>query len=232
VIRRAALIVAGTTAAATLAAPGVASAHDVSHDPLDKAKAAGYRAVDIRLRDLRGDLGQLARARHLRPADRTALTKTVTADIEALTEMREKIAGETTAAAVQADIKTVQITYRVYWLVQPVLHDVIVADRIDGLAQTVIARADALHAKLVKAGTLTTAENNALVTAKNQAVIAQNDVHGEVEAVLALTPAMVSDKLHPAALDQAKADNKAARKALANAASALHTATWLSAHPS
>lgn len=240
--RTAAGSLAAMTAASVLVAPGAAFA-STAHRPLigsgagsvtrpvDRLAAVKARAevtIDLRLRVLRGDATLVTRAKHLSDADRSALAAVIGQDITGLTALRAKIAADTDTATVRTDAATVYTGYRVFLLLEPQLRTVISADSIVAGAQTVTSAASALSTSLTSAGTLTADETALLATVTSDAAAATTAVNGEVSAILALTPSMVTKTLRPAVLTTARTDDRTARVQLRQARAALAAAKKLS----
>jgi hypothetical protein len=223
--------VVGLTVAGVLMSP-VAAFASPAHRPvagLAETKAKAVATIDLRLRVLRQDARLIARAKHLSSADRTSLGTVVAQDVSGLSSLRTKIIADADAATVKTDAATVYTGYRVFLLLQPQLRDVISADSIVAGAEQVSTSAAALRSSLSTAGTLTADETTLLDRATTDASAATSAVNGEVSALLALTPAMVTKTMRPAALATARADDKAARKDLVLARGALSSARKLAA---
>ncbi|MEU8003253.1 hypothetical protein AB0B66_19015 [Catellatospora sp. NPDC049111] len=158
-IRRGLLFAATTLTAAALAAaagvpaqgaPAVAGVAVQAADQaanLANAKKLTTVRIDGRLALLRAEGVAIRNAARLTDAHQAALQKIIDADIAGLTELRAKVATETTAEAVRADARSMVEDYRVYLLVRPQVHLTVAAD----VESAALARLRTLHDKLAQA---------------------------------------------------------------------------------
>lgn len=149
-IRRGLLFAATTLTAVALAATaGVpAQAADQAANLANAKKLTTVR-IDGRLAMLRAEGVAIRNAARLADAHQTALQQTLDADVAGLTELRAKVAAETTLEAVRADARSMVEDYRVYLLVRPQVHLTLAAD----VESAALTRLRTLHGKLAEAVT-------------------------------------------------------------------------------
>ncbi|WP_155375556.1 hypothetical protein [Catellatospora vulcania] len=114
---------------------------------LANAKKLTTVRIDGRLALLRAEGVAIRNAARLTDAHQTALQKIIDADIAGLTELRAKVAAETTPEAVRADARSMVEDYRVYLLVRPQVHLTLAAD----VESAALTRLRTLHDKLAQA---------------------------------------------------------------------------------
>ncbi|WP_144127781.1 hypothetical protein [Catellatospora sichuanensis] len=140
---------AGVPAQAAVPVAGVAvQAADQAANLANAKKLATVR-IDGRLAMLRAEGVAIRNAARLTDAHQAALQKTVDAGIAGLTELRAKVAAETTLEAVRAGTRSMVEDYRVYLLVRPQVHLTLAAD----VAAAALTRLRTLHDKLAQAVT-------------------------------------------------------------------------------
>lgn len=158
-IRRVLQLAATTLTAAALAAatgvpaqgaPAVAGVAVQAADQaanLANAKKLTTVRIDGRIAVLRASGLAIRNAARLTDAHQAALQKIIDADIAGLTELRAKVAAETTSEAVRADARSMIEDYRVYLLVRPQIHLTVAAD----VASATLTRLRTVHDKLAQA---------------------------------------------------------------------------------
>ncbi|MFD0594863.1 hypothetical protein ACFQZ4_22775 [Catellatospora coxensis] len=158
-IRRGLLFAATTLTAAALAAaagvpaqgaPAVTGVAVQAADQaanLANAKKLTTVRIDGRLAMLRASGLAIRNAARLTDAHQAALQKIIDADVAGLTELRAKVAAETTTEAVRADARSMVEDYRVYLLVRPQVHLTVAAD----VESAALTRLRTLHGKLAQA---------------------------------------------------------------------------------
>lgn len=114
---------------------------------LDAAKKLTTARIDGRLAMLKASGVAIRNAARLTDAHQAALQKIIDADLAGLTELRAKVAAETTIEAVRADARSMVEDYRVYLLVRPQVH-LTVAAEVESAALTRLREA---HGKLAEA---------------------------------------------------------------------------------
>ncbi|BCJ71415.1 hypothetical protein CS0771_09590 [Catellatospora sp. IY07-71] len=114
---------------------------------LDAAKKLTTARIDGRLAMLKVSGVAIRNAARLTDAHQAALQKIIDADLAGLTELRAKVAAETTVEAVRADARSMVEDYRVYLLVRPQVHLTVAAD----VESAALARLREAHGKLAEA---------------------------------------------------------------------------------
>lgn len=153
-------------------------------------KAEITRRIDLRLAALTRFDQSLTASAPLTDAHQATLHDLVTTDAAALTGLKAKVAGETTAAALQADAKAMVADYRVFILVGPkvrltIANDAEVAAAVKlGKAHDTLAT---LVAKAKAAGKDTTAAEADLADMRAALDRAAADINGQVPALLAIS---------------------------------------------
>ena len=184
-------VLAGPAAAsATLAPASVAADTAAPATTLTLAQAQSLAKADIsgRLSELRALALAVGQAPNLSAATRSALAAELSANTTALNALRTQAASETTVAAVQADIATME-NYHIYLLDSPQVRlSIAYAD-----AGVVITRLQGsygnLSGDLSKKKDPTPAEQAALADLQSQITTAQSALNGQESALLALQPA-------------------------------------------
>ncbi|MFI5907370.1 hypothetical protein [Dactylosporangium sp. NPDC051541] len=136
-----AVAIAGA-AALTLAAPAHAA------PTLDSAKQAVSARIDKRLAALEQFDSTIGRAGQLTAAHKDTLTKLVADQRGGLTALKTKVQGETTAAALKADARSMVDDYRVFMLTGPKVRLTAAIDTELAVAGKLGAGADAVKQSL------------------------------------------------------------------------------------
>ncbi len=160
--------------AAALGVMLAASPAAAAGKPLDVAKKAVITRIDKRLDALKKDSAALGKAKHIQAAHKQALQQLIDGQSTKLTELRSKTEGETTAAALKADARSMVVDFRVFILTGPKVRLSIAID-------TELAAADKLHDR----------EN--ADDAKLDAV--EKSLEGKVDALLAIQPGPDGDAI-------------------------------------
>ncbi|AEV89097.1 hypothetical protein ACWT_8088 [Actinoplanes sp. SE50] len=135
--------------------------------PLDVVKKAVAARIDKRLDALRKDAAALGGAKHLQAAHKQALQQLIDGQSAGLTALKSKVEGETTAAGLKADARSMVVDYRVFMLTGPKV-------RLSVAIDAELAAADRLH------------DRPGADDAKLDAV--QKSLAGKVDALLAIQP--------------------------------------------
>ncbi|GHJ46358.1 hypothetical protein Cs7R123_37000 [Catellatospora sp. TT07R-123] len=186
---------------------------------LDAAKKLTTARIDGRLAVLRANGVAIRNAARLADGHQSALQAILDKDIAGLTELKTKVAGETTLEAIRADARSMVEDYRVYILVQKQVHLTVAAD----VETAAVARLRGAYDKLAKAieaakagGTDTSAAEAKLADLKSQLDAAESAVGGVADALLAVQPGPDADAI--------KAKTQAAREKVHAARTALKAA--------
>jgi hypothetical protein len=204
------LAVAVLTGSPALAADGAG---------VDAAKQAVTTRINLRLTALARDTTAIGAAHHLTADHKSTLQSLISADTSGLTALKNKVAGETTLAALRADATSMVNDYRIFILVGPKVRLTIVSDTETAATarlRTVHDKLADLVAKAKAAGKDTAAaeQNLADMTAALDKV--GPDIDGQAAALLAVQPgpdaAAIKAKVSAvrAALAAGRADLRAA----------------------
>lgn len=192
----------------------------IAHRTVASEQAAGECEIDRRL-DTLDRLRRAVDGSGVLTADHAASLHAILASSESgLTDLRATIAGDTTLAAVTADVRRVFTDYRVYVLVARQAILVTADDRVDTAADRLAQAADRLAAAIAQAqanGRDTTAAQGHL-DAMNAAISsARQAVDADAADVLALTPAGWNAGSAKPVLDAARTSVSTARTDLITA---------------
>lgn len=177
---------AATGVPAQAAAPVAVQAADQAANLANAKKLTTVR-IDGRLAMLRASGVAIRNAARLTDAHQATLQKIIDADVAGLTELRAKVATETTVEAVRADARSMVEDYRVYLLVRPQVHLTLAAD----VESAALTRLRALHDKLAQA--ITTAESAGRDTGDAKAKLAH--LTSELDATESALSGLADDLL-------------------------------------
>jgi len=211
-----------------VASPAYAGPNDAGK--LDAAKKVVTARIDGRLAALKAHSVTVQNAQHLSSAHKTTLSGLISADQSGLTDLRTKVAGETTLAAVKADDQHMVDDFRIYILVGPKVRLTVAADAESAAITALEKAADALSAAITaakNAGKDTSKAEADLVDVNAKVAAAKSAVAGQADTLLAIQPGpdatAITDKVKAVRtairtagqdLHKAAADAKAAKSAL------------------
>lgn len=198
---------------------------------LSNLKAKGTTEIERRLANLAAAQDKLAQASKVAASDKTALTKQISDTAAGLTNLKTKLAAETTVAAARADVASMVTDYRVYALMLPKARLVAMFDRVEvanGKLGEVATKLETAAQAAKTSGKDTSAIDAKLSDAKAKQASAQQKISGRVTSLLALAPSDVNrDRKiladYRTAAAGAVTDLKAARDDLRAAADLLKT---------
>jgi hypothetical protein len=124
--------VPSTATAASTRSP-TPSANDTTR--LTRLITKGTAEIDRRVAGLNAALAKLQASTRLTASDKEALVKQIQDELTGLTNLKTKLAAETTVAAARADVQSIVTDYRVYALMLPKARLVAATDRLT-VAQT------------------------------------------------------------------------------------------------
>lgn len=182
-----------------LAVTGVASPASAAADttlPVHKAEIT--RRIDVRLAALKQFDFTINHAKHITGDHKLALHTLITSDIDGLTALKAKVAGETTREALRADAASMVNDYRVFILVGPKVRLTIVGDSEVAAATRLQQAHDKLAdlvAKAKAAGKDTAAAEQDLADMQAAIEKAKSDVDGKVAALLGVQPGPDGDAI-------------------------------------
>ena len=181
--------IGAVVAVGALALPANAATATASPAALTKAKATVTQGITDRLTTLGKLQSALTGYQDVPDAARGTLAQVMSADVSALTALKAKVAGETTAAAVKADGQAMVDDYRVYVLVVPQVHLTHALDVENAALARLVKVHDALADRLAKDPAADTAANKDLLADLSTAVQAGDTrLDGKDAALLALKP--------------------------------------------
>jgi hypothetical protein len=187
ILRTAAILAITTAGLMVVASP--AQADDSAN--VAKAKAEISHRIDLRLDALHRFDTRLNSAKHITGDHKSTLHDLIAKDEAGLGDLKTKVAGETTLAALRADAASMINDYRVFILVGPKVRLTVVGDAeqaaIDKLRGVEKTLAD-LVAKAKAAGKDTTAAEQNLADMTAALDKATSDINGQVPALLAIQP--------------------------------------------
>jgi hypothetical protein len=180
------------TAAAIFAVVALTAVPAAAADALlDRAKAEVTARIELRLKALSGYDATLSKAQRLTDDHEKTLDSLVEKDIAGLTELKVKVAAETTREAVRADAASMINDYRVFLLVGPQVRLTVAGDA----QAAAIAKLREAHGKLAAAvadakakGADTAAAEQDLVEMDRAVTAAATAIDGKVAALLAVRP--------------------------------------------
>ena len=162
------------------------------------AKAAVMGRIDLRLAALRRMDQRIDACKHLTDAHSSTLSGFVDNARDGLTNLRTKVASETTVEAVRADAKSMVNDYRVFLLRGPQVHLTCTADNEAAAIDRLKKAADTLAAGVAKAkqdGEDTADAEADLAAMNNEIGTAGTALAGRVDTLLALRPGPDGDAI-------------------------------------
>jgi hypothetical protein len=173
----------------------------VPHAGPDAWKSFVTTRIDLRLATLSGLKIAVNAATNLTGAHRSTLSALISSDTGGLTELRTKVNGETTLAAVKADGRAMVVDYRIYMLVVPKVRFTIAGDaeaaaitRLHGVHDTLVQ----IATKLAGEGKDVSKENAELADMATKLDAATTALDGQVDALLAVAPSADADAMRAA----------------------------------
>jgi predicted RND superfamily exporter protein len=190
ILFRAGVVVAA--AGALVLTPAIAQASPKHTAPsLARSQASVTKQLDVRLGTLQQLTAAVNHSSTVLAAHKATLLSLYATDTAGLTDLKAKVAGDTTVAQVKADATTMVHTYRVYLVVVPMT---ILTLRADGTA----AAADKLAVKVKEAQTKANG-TRAVRLAKAAADLtkAADSSQAAATSALAVTPAQIAKGVSP-----------------------------------
>jgi len=180
--------------AATAATAGAGTASHPTCTPATVAVAQQQleAALAARVADLGTLTGDVAAAAALTPADRSALTTTLTTTTAGIDALVQKAPADTTCTAVWQDATSMVREYRVFAVVAPQTHLAIAGDATDGIEATLAGDEPAIEGAIdtaARGGVVVTAARASFADLEAQVTAAQGASGGVPATVLAQTPA-------------------------------------------
>jgi hypothetical protein len=188
-----------TSLAVGLAAAGAAPAY--ATDGLTEAKRVVTAQIDGRLAALRVMSAAVNEAQRLTAPHKATLKDLIATDTTGLTNLKAKVAGETTVAAVRADAASMVKDYRIYLLVVPkvhLTHALDLADAAIAVLRQVYDRLTAAVATAKQAGKNVGDADARLADLKSQLTAAAGLTAGKADTLLAIKPGPDADAIRNA----------------------------------
>jgi hypothetical protein len=159
---------------------------------LENLKTKGAAEIDRRLTNLNEALAKLDASTTLKPADKSALDKTIAAELTGLKALKAKLAADSDLTTARTDVQSIFTDYRVYYLMLPKTRMISAADKFD-VVETKLTKLEAdLQAKVTAAkaaGQDVTAMQKLLDDMLAKDTDATTKTQGVVTPLLALQPA-------------------------------------------
>lgn len=208
-----------STLAVAIGVSIIGSAHVSAASSTSTAQiiAKSDTTITARISSLNKLSAKITALKHLSAAEKTSLTATVQASIDAMNALKTKIDGETDLPTLKTDYASIAKDYRIYMLVMPSVTDIAATDTAIGnitAYQTTLATLQTRITAATTAGKNTTAVQAAHDDAVAKLTDAQTRAQAMVAAVTNLKPDM-GDKT-------VTASNKAAITAAATARKAMN----------
>jgi hypothetical protein len=156
-----------------------------------KIKSEVTARIDLRLSALSRFEARIDTAKNLSSDHKTTLSNLITQDRSGLTDLKAKVAGETTAIALRADAKSMVDDYRIFILVGPKVRLTMASDtEVAAIARlgTAYTKLSDLVAKAKAAGKDTAAAEQDLADMKAAMDKAASAINGQVATLLAIQP--------------------------------------------
>ena len=157
----------------------------------DSLKQACETAIDNRLSRITTLQNVLNGSQHVTSAHKSTLTSQLSAATSGLTGLKTKIDGDSDAATLRTDCRSIAEDYRIYVLVSPKVREVIVSDIETDIATRLDAIAAKIQSAIDKAKTngkdVTTAQSD-LDAMKTQIAAAKTAIGSVASSVIDLQP--------------------------------------------
>lgn len=186
-------LAAGLLTVSGMVAPPASAAH--GEEAGSRLRDRCLHAVDRRLDRLDRVNERVSNGRHLTDAHRTVLTDQLTATVESLTRLRDKITGES-GDALKQDCRSVAVDHRVYVLVLPRTRLVAAGDAelaAVGKFADVAKKFEEAIDKAASAGRDVAEERADLASMRSYVESARDGASGIAGSILDLTPADWND---------------------------------------
>lgn len=205
-------ILAGITVAAVLgASAGVAVAQTASTTAsgavrMAELKSRGDSEINRRLVDLDGLTARINADHRINATQKSEVLGVVNATRTGLQALKTKIDGDTDLTTLRADVQAIVLNFRVYVLVDPMVHEIVASDQILDLTNLLTSIENRLSPYVTKL-------NNSSVTA------AFSDAQQQTQAAAGLVGPLPAElaALTPAGYPGNKATLQSAHTALASA---------------
>lgn len=156
-----------------------------------KARDRGEMEIDRRVTNL-GELSdRVSGMKNLSDSDKASISAAISAQTKGLGDLKAKIAADTDADTLKADVKSITDAYRVYALVIPQVRIIAAADRIVSVTRQMQEFGAKLQARISAAqasGADVSAATTAFTDFNAKIADAQTQAQGAVTAISALIP--------------------------------------------
>lgn len=159
--------------------------------PLDRLKTKADREIERRINSLQKLQSLISTVKNISADQKASLSGQVQQQITSLTALQTKIKADTDIATVKTDVQSVVNDYRIYALFIPKIRIILTADKVNTIADMLLAEVDKLQIKISEAkakGLDVTALQSALSEMKTKAADAKMQANTAVVTVMPLTP--------------------------------------------
>lgn len=156
-----------------------------------KMEERAGREIDRRVENLNGLLSRVGAIKNLSSADKASIQTAVTNQVNALAQLKAKIAADADAATMKTDVQSITDSYRIYALVMPQVHIITAADRVVTVAgemQLFAAKLEARIAAAQSSGADMTAAAAAYADFNQKLSDAMTQAQAAVNAIAVLMP--------------------------------------------
>ncbi|MDD5164942.1 MAG: hypothetical protein PHG25_00160 [Candidatus Pacebacteria bacterium] len=182
---------------------------------MEKGNQRGDNMIDQRIQSLTALLGRIQAMKHVSDSDKALLSTSIQAEIAALTDLKAKIASDTSTSTLKDDVNSITKSYRIYALVEPQAQIIAAADRVLGIVDSLKIIEAKVQARL--ASSTTASSTSLLADFDIQISSASTQAKAAVSLVASLKPDNGSDTVaasNKLALQNARANVVSAQKSL------------------
>ena len=190
----------------------------------------GDQAVDVRVTSLNDLLGRIQEMKKVPEPMKTSFADAIQSEINALTNLKAKMASDTSTTTLKADEQSITKAYRVYALIMPRINISAAADRISTTADMLTTISGKLQVRLASTtGSADTASLQADLTDMNAKIAdAKTQAAAAVSGIASLQPdngVQATMQSNTAALKDARDKIQTAQKDLVTARQDAQTIT-------
>lgn len=189
----------------------------------DKAHERAGKEIDRRLEGLNKLIDRIMNAKRIDSDDKSSLSATITAQINALTALKAKIDADTSTTTLKEDVQSITKSYRIFALVMPQASIMASADRVKYVADqlsTLSAKLKTRLDALTAGGTDVSASVTLLADMNAKIASAKTQAQAAIDSIVNLKP----DNGDKTIMESNLAALKAAREKVRAAQADLKTA--------
>lgn len=182
---------AQVTAPAGVRANVTAGATATQSIAMMRGKDRAHQEIDRRVTNLDGLIARVKAMRNLSDADKTAISGTLTAQIDALNALKTKVDADEDADTLKGDVKSITDSYRIYALIIPQGAIIAAADRVvtvAGKLHLIGGKFETRITEAASAGNDVTAVRATLTEYNAKITDAGLQAQAAVNAIIALAP--------------------------------------------